>query len=129
MPDADSTQARVFVSYSRQDGATFAAELRNRLEKEDLSIWQDIVASEGGRDWWTQIEETIRYKALQHFVLVVTPASLASPVVRREIRLARQEGKTVCHPGVVCVPRGGEPQQGEPQRGEPQRGEPHRGAP
>ena len=31
----------------------------------------------------------------EHFVLVVTPAALASPVVRREIRLARQEGKTV----------------------------------
>ena len=30
MPDVDSTQARVFVSYSRQDGATFAAELRNK---------------------------------------------------------------------------------------------------
>jgi hypothetical protein len=33
---------------------------------------------------------------MQHFVLVVTPAALASSVVRREIRLARQEGKTVC---------------------------------
>jgi hypothetical protein len=27
---------------------------------------------------------------------VITPAALASPVVRREIRLALQEGKTVC---------------------------------
>jgi hypothetical protein len=33
---------------------------------------------------------------MQHFVLVLTPAALASPVVRREIRLASQEGKTVC---------------------------------
>jgi hypothetical protein len=32
----------------------------------------------------------------EHFILVVTPAALASPVVRREIRLARQEGKTAC---------------------------------
>ena len=95
MPDADSTQARVFVSYSRQDGATFAAELRNKLLKEDLSVWQDLVALEGGRDWWSQIEDAIRSKPLQHFVFVVTPAALASPVVRREIRLARQEGKTV----------------------------------
>jgi hypothetical protein len=31
----------------------------------------------------------------QHFVLIITPAALASPVVRLEIRLARQEGKTV----------------------------------
>src|SRR5262249_32489782 len=33
-------------------------------------------------------------KELQHFVLIVTPGALASPIVRREIRLARQEGKT-----------------------------------
>jgi len=91
----DSTSARVFISYSRKDGAAFAAELRNKLLKQDLSVWQDIVALEGGRDWWSQIDEALRSKALQHFVLVVTPAALASPVVRREIRLARQEGKTV----------------------------------
>ncbi len=93
MPDPVS--ARVFVSYSRKDGAAFAASLRKKLLKQDLSVWQDIVALEGGRDWWSQIEEALRSKALQHFVLVVTPAALASPVVRREIRLARQKGKTV----------------------------------
>ena len=91
----DPTSARVFVSYSRKDGAAFAADLCEKLRKQDLSVWQDIVALEGGRDWWSQIEDAIRSKALQHFVLVVTPAALASPVVRREIRLARQEGKTV----------------------------------
>src|SRR5271170_2895602 len=93
MPDPAS--ARVFISYSRKDGAGFAKALRKKLEKNELSVWQDIVALEGGRDWWSQIEEALRSKALQHFVLVVTPAALASPVVRREIRLARQEGKTV----------------------------------
>src|SRR5208337_1727228 len=91
----DPTSARVFVSYSRKDGAAFAADLCEKLRKQDLSVWRDLVALEGGRDWWSQIEEAIRSKALQHFVLVVTPAALASPVVRREIRLARQEGKTV----------------------------------
>ena len=54
------------------------------------------MALEGGRDWWSQIEEALKSKALQHFIFVVTPAALASPVVRGEIRLARQEGKTVC---------------------------------
>ncbi|HXW28795.1 MAG TPA: NB-ARC domain-containing protein [Xanthobacteraceae bacterium] len=86
---------RIFISYSREDGAAFAAALRQQLLQQDFSIWQDIVALEGGRDWWSQIEEALRSKALQHFVLVVTPAALASPVVRREIHLARQEGKTV----------------------------------
>ena len=87
---------RTFISYSRKDGAEFAAWLRGWLNERDLSVWQDIVALEGGRDWWSQIEDALKSKALQHFVLVVTPASLASAVVRREIRLARQEGKTAC---------------------------------
>lgn len=87
---------RTFISYSRKDGAEYAAWLRGWLGKHDLSVWQDIVALEGGRDWWSQIEDALKSKALQHFVMVLTPAALASPVVRREIRLARQEGKTVC---------------------------------
>src|SRR5262249_25664096 len=93
---AGTSGARIFISYSRKDGGEFAAPLRNRLQKENLSVWQDLIALEGGRDWWSQIEDTLKSKALQHFVLVITPAALASPVVRREIRLARQEGKTVC---------------------------------
>ena len=69
--------------------------LRKDLDSRNLSVWQDIVALEGGRDWWSQIEDALRSKALQHFVLVVTPGALESAVVRREMRLARQEGKTV----------------------------------
>jgi hypothetical protein len=87
---------RTFISYSLKDTANFAAELRRSLEKENLSVWQDIVTLEGGRDWWSQIEDALKSKALQHFILIVTPAALESPIVRREIRLARQEGKTVC---------------------------------
>jgi WD40 repeat protein len=86
--------ARTFISYSRKDGAEFAAHLRSGLEAEGFTIWQDLIALEGGRDWWSQIEAALKSKPLQHFILVVTPQALASPVVRREIRLARQEGKT-----------------------------------
>jgi hypothetical protein len=76
--------------------AAFAAELRKWLEKQNLSVWQDLVALEGGRDWWSQIEDALKSKALQHFILIITPAALDSPFVRSEIRLARQQGKTVC---------------------------------
>ena len=78
---------RTFISYSRKDdSAAFADGLRSWLEKENLSVWQDIVALEGGRDWWSQIEDALRSKELQHFILVITPAALASPYVRQEIR-------------------------------------------
>jgi WD40 repeat protein len=87
--------ARIFISYSRKDGMSFARDVRRSLLERDLSVWQDIIALEGGQHWWSQIENALRSKALQHFVLIVTPAALESRVVRREIRLARQEGKTV----------------------------------
>jgi TIR domain-containing protein/NB-ARC domain-containing protein len=90
------SQGRTFISYSRKDGAEFAGWLRGWLNERNLSVWQDIVALEGGRDWWSQIEEALKSKALQHFILVVTPAALDSRIVRTEIRLARQEGKTFC---------------------------------
>ena len=48
----------------------------------NLSVWQDIVALEGGRDWWSQIEDALKSKALQHFILVITPASRERAVVR-----------------------------------------------
>jgi hypothetical protein len=90
-----SEPARIFISYSRKDGAAFAADLRQQLLAAGLSVWQDLIALQGGRDWWSQIAAALRSKELQHFVLVLTPGALASGVVRREIRLARQEGKTV----------------------------------
>ena len=61
-----------------------AEELRKRLLSEDLSIWQDIIALESARDWWTQIDEALRSKGLHHFVLVLTPGALASAIVRTE---------------------------------------------
>ena len=88
-------QAHTFISYSRHDGAEAATKLRQELEAKGFIIWQDLIALEGDRDWWSQIEEAIRAKALCHLVLVVTAAALESKYVRREIRLARQEGKTV----------------------------------
>ena len=91
----DQPGPRIFISYSRKDGQEFAAELRRDLEEKGFSLWQDLVALRGGQDWWSQIEEALRSKTVEHFVLVVTPAAHESGVIRREIRLARQEGKEV----------------------------------
>jgi hypothetical protein len=72
----ETSGARIFISYSRKDGAEFATSLRNRLQKESLSIWQDLVALEGGRDWWSQIEDALKSKVLQHFVLLANAAGV-----------------------------------------------------
>jgi hypothetical protein len=95
---------RIFISYSTKDGKPEADGLRAELEGFGFSVWQDLVALKGGVDWWSQIANALKSKALQHFILVVTPSALATAVVRREIRFARQEGKTISPvrgPGVL----------------------------
>jgi hypothetical protein len=88
---------RIFLSYARSDGTQTAGSVRARLVEAGLRVWQDLIALQGGRDWWSQIEEALRSKSLQHFVLIITPNAMDSTHVRQEIRLARQEGKQV-HP-------------------------------
>ena len=42
----DSTPKRIFISYSRKDGAGTAATLRKGIEAQNLAVWQDIAAME-----------------------------------------------------------------------------------
>ncbi|MBZ0278449.1 MAG: TIR domain-containing protein, partial [Anaerolineae bacterium] len=93
MTDTAQTKPRIFISYSRQDGETFATQLRQRLEAEGLPIWQDRDRMEGGVGWWQQITDAL--ETVEFMVLVATPAALNSTVVTREWRYARQQG--------VCV--------------------------
>ncbi|MBK9750811.1 MAG: PD40 domain-containing protein [Chloroflexi bacterium] len=86
---------RVFISYARADGDTFAADLRTRLAAElgAEALWRDRDRMEGGVSWWNQITEAL--DAVSFMVLVATPAAMVSPIVRKEWRYARQQG--------VCV--------------------------
>src|SRR3954469_23758078 len=93
-------QPRIFVSYARRDGRGLAAELRARLAAHSFSLWQDLADLEGGRDWWRQITEAV--DGVEYVLLVMTPGALASEVVRREWRHARQQGRCV-----VPVTKGG----------------------
>ncbi len=57
------------------------------------SFWQDIISERSGRDWWLQITDALDHVA--YVVLVATPNSMKSDMVREEWRYARQQG--------VCV--------------------------
>jgi WD40 repeat protein len=90
---SSSQDPRVFVSYARSDGEAFACQLRERLEREGIPLWRDREGMEGGRDWWLQIAEAL--DKVEFMVLVMTPAAMASAVVRKEWRHARQKGVAV----------------------------------
>jgi hypothetical protein len=72
-----------------------AEDVRSRLEAVGHHVWQDVMDMIGGQDWWAQIEQRIAQVGAA--VLVVTPAALKSPVVRREWLHARRVG-TPCLP-------------------------------
>lgn len=95
---SNQTTPRIFLSYARADGEPFASALRRRLEEHGLSLWQDRTDMEGGKDWWQQILEALDH--VEYLVLVMTPAAIASPIVAKEWRMARQKG-------VAVVPVGG----------------------
>ncbi|MEM9952732.1 MAG: NB-ARC domain-containing protein [Chloroflexota bacterium] len=85
----------IFISYARNDGETFAKDLRQKLIAEfgENTIWRDRDRMEGGVNWWKQITDALDNVAFM--VLVATPSAMTSPVVRKEWRYARQQG--------VCV--------------------------
>ena len=85
--------ARVFISYSRSD-LEYARALRDGLIAAELAVWHDL-KDIGTGQWWSQIAASIAGRAaVEHLVLLVSPAALASKIVEREWRLARREGKT-----------------------------------
>ncbi|MGD9724722.1 MAG: toll/interleukin-1 receptor domain-containing protein [Pirellulales bacterium] len=94
-------KAKVFISYSRADGA-FVARLEgalhergydcdfDRSERDPNNIAKGISAED---DWWLRLQEKI--SAAEIVLLVVSPESAASPVCDEEIAYARVLGKRV----------------------------------
>src|SRR6266571_5269151 len=103
MPTSRNTPAgspRVFISYARADGEQFATKLRQYLQAANIPLWQDRIGMEGGKDWWQQITEAL--DQVEFMVLVMTPAALQSPIVRKEWLYARQQA--VCVYPVKALP-------------------------
>ncbi len=86
------TGPQLFISYSRVN-TDFAHELSTRLITLGFSLWRDRSQMDAGEDWWRQIQEAIR--EVETMVLLLSPQALASPVVAREWRYARQMGTRV----------------------------------
>jgi len=96
MTDAPDPHAQtddpVFISYSRAN-TLFARDLYTRLQALDFRLWRDRSEMEAGSDWWAQIKAAI--DGAGTMVLVMSPKALASPVVAKEWRYARQVGTRV----------------------------------
>ena len=82
---------QVFVSYSRADRA-YVAQLADYLTASGIGVWYDFSLVAGDRFART-IEDEIRSCSV--FIVVITPESMSSEWVHREIGYALHSGKVV----------------------------------
>ena len=82
-----------FISYSHQDGETFAEELKKRIANDEkgkeVSFWYDITNIHMGT-WNRQIE--IAIEQCEFLIMVITPKALLSPNCKDEWIYARKKG-------------------------------------
>jgi hypothetical protein len=91
-PSAIGDTPRIFISYSRED-AEFAQKLNADLHLHGVSTWIDEAGIRGGEDWPQRIASAI--ETCQVVLVILSPHSVASKWVRRELDFADAKGKWV----------------------------------
>ncbi len=89
---ASVEQADLFISYSRVDGE-FARRINTSLSQQQFTTWIDEVGMRGGSEWPAQLTEAL--KQCKAVVVIISPDSIKSVWVKRELEFADKEGKKV----------------------------------
>ena len=84
--------AFIFISYSRKD-SQFISTITARLHRTGYEIWVDMGNIEGGQLWRESIVEAI--SSCQVFLILLSPHSVTSKNVRKELDLADKKEKTI----------------------------------
>jgi hypothetical protein len=83
---------RTFISYARED-QDFVLDLATRLKQRTVPIWLDQWDIPPGADWDQSIETALHQCG--RFIIVLSPAAVASKQVRGELQTALDENKLV----------------------------------
>ncbi len=92
-PVAVQAPPRVLLAYVQRDGVELAAEIRQTLAAEGVSVWPDLGQPAGQRNWWAQMTAAIA--EAEYLVVVMTPAAAQSKLIRRQWRAASQHGTCI----------------------------------
>jgi TIR domain len=84
--------AHVFISYSSKN-RDYALKLARKLRDEGIEAWIDNAGIRSGDDWSQSIFAALR--AASAVIVIMTPASLDSEWVRREVLLATETKKRI----------------------------------
>ncbi len=92
MSNVASASHSVFISYSRADSG-FADRIERSLTALGMATWIDRLRLAGGADWSQELQTGI--ESCEALLVIVTPRSLASDIVRREYQTALSLNKPV----------------------------------
>lgn len=81
-----------FVSYAREDD-DFVLQLAGDLKARGVPIWLDQWDIQPGAKWHKEIEQALR--ECSHFLIVLSPDSVASGEVDNELQFALSRGKQI----------------------------------
>ncbi|MBI5929330.1 MAG: TIR domain-containing protein [Chloroflexi bacterium] len=84
--------SHIFVSYSRKN-LTFVTQLVTDLQQADLPVWFDQISIQPGENWEAAIEKGL--KEAIAVAVVVSPDSMASEYVRKEINFAQESDQLI----------------------------------
>src|SRR5689334_4248397 len=87
-----SKRHETFISYSRQD-KEFALEFAREMRAAGLSVWLDQLDIPTGARWDDEVESALGQCTI--FLIILTPASVASENVKDEIGYAIDHGKRI----------------------------------
>ena len=88
---------KLFISYSRDDAGDFAKHIHRYLRDKGHDVFIDVNNIRIGDPWAGSIEKNI--SECDIFVVILTPDSLTSEYVEREVLQAQRENKTI----VPCI--------------------------
>ena len=81
-----------FISHSSADDR-FVARLYKRMQRARLRVWNDVYEMQGGKEIVTQLTRAIHRH--DRLLLVLSPASMRSRWVKKELKAAIENGQTL----------------------------------
>src|SRR5690242_14184584 len=95
------SEGAVFISHASKDDP-FVADLRRALEAHRISVWVDSHGLRGGDKLAPEIEQAI--EQARQVIVVLSPNTINSPWVRKEIRKALEVEKQRKADGYCVIP-------------------------
>ncbi|HYG26162.1 MAG TPA: toll/interleukin-1 receptor domain-containing protein [Caulobacteraceae bacterium] len=98
-----SDRRTVLITHANPEDNAFARWLAARLSMSGYRVWLDLRSLNGGDDFWDEIEDQLRNKAIKQIVLI--SPHVRKPGVKKELALGDYVGKQLADPDFMIPVR------------------------